>query len=384
MTGCSASPYLLWGTAQYFGFDVFDVAARFENLTVSDVPVESEIYYIRDVSGEVVAEYDGAGNLLAEYVYASGQRIAKKNPNGALAFYLNDHLGSARAMYGNGWSANYYPFGELASQTGSAENTRYDFTARERDQGTGLIYFPYRYYDPEIGRWVSVDPLAEKFPGWSPYNYALNNPLGNFDPDGREVRFSDSTQAAIAAEALNQKHKGANIGVEKRQTKGVSFTIFGKKITIKKSKTYYALTADPKSGFDWGQNEYTSALFDVIKSDEVVFDVRFTEEGPSYVYPSIQDVSGGYTDSYPGGARVRVSAQGNLDRQGNMEEDVGTVLLHELIGHGHPLGGTDARQVNWHYGSKFVGRNHGGYHKQIQWKKTGLYRLLQQTNKARR
>nr|WP_259071906.1 RHS repeat-associated core domain-containing protein [Mucilaginibacter sp. X4EP1] len=41
-----------------------------------------------------------------------------------------------------------------------------------------------RFYDPVIGRWTTPDPLAEKLPGWSPYNYVLNNPMKLFDPDG--------------------------------------------------------------------------------------------------------------------------------------------------------------------------------------------------------
>ncbi|EKB58830.1 RHS repeat-associated core domain-containing protein, partial [Bergeyella zoohelcum CCUG 30536] len=58
--------------------------------------------------------------------------------------------------------------------------------AKELDDETGLYYYGARYYDPRIGMWLSVDPLAEKFPAWSPYHYAYDNPVRFIDPDGRQ------------------------------------------------------------------------------------------------------------------------------------------------------------------------------------------------------
>ncbi|SHE86162.1 RHS repeat-associated core domain-containing protein [Flavobacterium fontis] len=64
-------------------------------------------------------------------------------------------------------------------------NSPYKFSGKELDEETGLYYYGARYYDPKVSIWLSVDPLAEKFPEWSPYNYCLNNPVVLLDPDGR-------------------------------------------------------------------------------------------------------------------------------------------------------------------------------------------------------
>lgn len=54
------------------------------------------------------------------------------------------------------------------------------------DEETGNYYYGARYYDPKTSIWLSVDPLAEKYPGWSPYNYTFQNPVKLTDPDGQD------------------------------------------------------------------------------------------------------------------------------------------------------------------------------------------------------
>ena len=62
------------------------------------------------------------------------------------------------------------------------------FTGKERDSETGFSYFGARYYDSDIlTSWLSVDPLADKYPSLSPYNYCAWNPVKLVDPDGEEI-----------------------------------------------------------------------------------------------------------------------------------------------------------------------------------------------------
>ena len=72
-------------------------------------------------------------------------------------------------------------------------NSIYKFTDKERDDETQYDYFGARFYDSRIGRWRSVDPLADKYAGWSPYNYTLNNPLKYTDPHGDSVFVQDGS-----------------------------------------------------------------------------------------------------------------------------------------------------------------------------------------------
>lgn len=69
------------------------------------------------------------------------------------------------------------------------------FTAKERDEETGYGYFGARYMDHELTTmWLSVDPMANKYPSISPYAYCAWNPVKLVDPDGREWDPSALTQ----------------------------------------------------------------------------------------------------------------------------------------------------------------------------------------------
>jgi RHS repeat-associated protein len=80
----------------------------------------------------------------------------------------------------------YVPFGEVfLEEKNSKWNTPYLFTSMELDKETGWNYFHARYQDPKLGIFLSVDPMAQKNPWFTPYNYVRNNPINRIDPDGR-------------------------------------------------------------------------------------------------------------------------------------------------------------------------------------------------------
>lgn len=116
------------------------------------------------------------------------------------------HLGNVRLTYadtdGNGSinpateiisEKNYYPFGLQhkgynttisANSNSVAQNFGYNGKENNPELGIEWMDFGARNYDPALGRWMNLDPLAEGMRRHSPYNYAFDNPVYFIDPDG--------------------------------------------------------------------------------------------------------------------------------------------------------------------------------------------------------
>ncbi len=109
---------------------------------------------------------------------------------GSPMFFIKDHLGSVRAVVseiGEVLQTNeFYPYGDLFSSAGTADSSGncYRFTDKELGEETGLYDFSARFLQTSLGRFTTIDPLAEKYPGISPYAYCNGNPVRYIDPDG--------------------------------------------------------------------------------------------------------------------------------------------------------------------------------------------------------
>jgi len=151
--------------------------------------------YLYDGSN-VLLEKDGLGNTTKSYTRGLdlgggiGSLIAQNyasNNNPVVQYYDYNDLGStADITTSTGTSASSYSydaFGNLLTPQSSSDINRYLFSTKEFDSRSGLDYFGRRYLDPEIGRWLTSDPLGF-VNGTNRFLFVNDNPVNSVDPFG--------------------------------------------------------------------------------------------------------------------------------------------------------------------------------------------------------
>jgi RHS repeat-associated protein len=142
--------------------------------------------YLYD-SVNAIEEVDAAGSLLARYAQGKGidEPLAQLR-SGASALYEQDGVGSVTSLSSPAGalsnSYTYDAFGNTTALSGSFVNA-YRYAARDYDPETGLQYSRARYYDPQVGRFISEDP-TRFVSGVNFYGYTQNNPINRTDPLG--------------------------------------------------------------------------------------------------------------------------------------------------------------------------------------------------------
>ena len=150
-------------------------------------------------------------------IFAGSQQVAEIEVNsGTTQYYHPDHLGSTSVITDSFGvkvqGLTYYPFGDTVPVSG-AEEVRFKYTGKERDESTGLYFYEARYYDPFLGRFISADtivpdPLDPQ--ALNRYSYALNNPILYTDPTGNFSFAAFAIGAAIGA--FTTAIQGGSIG----------------------------------------------------------------------------------------------------------------------------------------------------------------------------
>ena len=192
----------------------FDYGNRLHGATYNGSTLESYWYdgYGRRVistapTGTIQSIYSQGGQLLyqdngrtgkqTKYFYLSGSLVAEFDHDVASGANSNryqhtDALGSPVVVTNGPHSVlernEYEPYGQVL-KGGYADRPGY--TGHVKDAATGMNYMQQRYYDPMIGRFLSVDPvtaLSNPVGMFNRYDYAANNPYKFTDPDGRTCK----------------------------------------------------------------------------------------------------------------------------------------------------------------------------------------------------
>jgi RHS repeat-associated protein len=149
----------------------------------------------KEIAEMLLYDYDELGikfaKLKPRIKYWTNVATQENEDEVNIYFYHKDHLGSSTQISDK--DANiiqhieYLPYGENFFERHSTWNTPYKFNAKELDEETGMYYYGARYYTPDVSIWLSVDPLADKYPNMSSFMYCAGNPVGLIDPDGRST-----------------------------------------------------------------------------------------------------------------------------------------------------------------------------------------------------
>ncbi len=122
----------------------------------------------------------------------------------AIKYNIDDYLGNSTVLLETSGALiskeEYYPFGETSF--GSYAKKRYKFSGKERDEESGLYYCEYRYHSAWTCRFISVDPLAPKYPNYCSYSFAGNMVVTHMELEGLEPAKKEVGTTTVAIDGV--------------------------------------------------------------------------------------------------------------------------------------------------------------------------------------
>jgi RHS repeat-associated protein len=146
-----------------------------------------ENYYID--RNQIAFVTDGSGIETFHYLYGLNvDAVMAQDSSTGMLWSLADRLGSIDTLTdADGVVVNkrtFDSFGRVLDETNPTVSFRYGYTGRERDLESGLYYYRARYYDSNVGRFISVDPIGFAAGDTNLYRYVGNNSTNYTDPTG--------------------------------------------------------------------------------------------------------------------------------------------------------------------------------------------------------
>jgi RHS repeat-associated protein len=155
---------------------------------------QTKISDIVETTTDYIGNFVYEDNVLKYILTPEGRAMKNEDGTFEYQYFLKDYLGNTRVTFDQTGTViqedSYYPFGlamsGLAYQSGTDYKNKYLYNGKELQDEFGLEWYDYgaRYYDPQLGIWLSPDPLADERLSLSPYNYCSLNPINRIDPTG--------------------------------------------------------------------------------------------------------------------------------------------------------------------------------------------------------